>query len=288
MLSGAMSQDMVMTWRTVSLMFTDIVGFTSLCESISSELLVRLMADFFEAMCEEVVATGGVLDKLIGDCIMALWNAPLRLQDHQAAACRAALRMQAALVSLNERCSLESSPEMKIRTGINTANVLVGNYGCDYRLNYTALGDGVNLASRLESSNKIFGTAVMVSEATMEGAAAWFHFRRLGRILVPGKAQAVMVYELLFERTQPTPTSEAESVLYHWQWIRRDLVLRAATLYEKAIALYTEDNPEAALVGFREALSVLPSDSPSRLLVEACGRAASGSAPRDGVIRVTK
>eukprot|EP00906_Rhabdomonas_costata_P016940 RCo024345 len=141
--------------------------------------------------------------------------------------------MQEALVKLNERWSLESTPDIKIRTGINTARVLVGNYGCDYRLSYTALGDGVNLASRLEASNKAFGTVVMVSEATMEAAVDGFHFRRLGRILVPGKIQIVTVYELLFEKARPCalascPESKIEDpkVLYHWQWVHKDLILQ--------------------------------------------------------------
>eukprot|EP00906_Rhabdomonas_costata_P003898 RCo005868 len=108
------------------------------------------MGYFFQSMCEEIVATGGILDKFIGDCIMALWNVPRRVEGHASAACRAALRMQTALMGLSEKWCLEGLPEVKFRTGINTARVLVGNYGCDYRINYTALGDGVNLASRLE------------------------------------------------------------------------------------------------------------------------------------------
>eukprot|EP00906_Rhabdomonas_costata_P003355 RCo005129 len=176
----------------------DIAGFSSLCEQVDPEMLVRLTQEYLQAMCEIIGNSRGTLDKFIGDCIMALWNAPRRLKNHERAAVAAALEMQGRLVQLHRSWEAEEIPAIKFRIGINTDAVLVGNFGCAHRINYTVLGDGVNLASRLEAANKHFGTVVLVAESTRNQSMPEYAFRFVGKITVPGKASVLAVYEPLY------------------------------------------------------------------------------------------
>eukprot|EP00906_Rhabdomonas_costata_P001008 RCo001475 len=131
---------------------------------------MRMTQDYLQAMCEIIVNSKGTLDKFIGDCIMAVWNAPRSVKDYQTAAVGASIEMQRRLVALWAEWAEAGLPQIRMRVGINTDAVLVGNVGCEHRINYTCLGDGVNLASRLEAMNKKFRTVVLVSGNTKEGA----------------------------------------------------------------------------------------------------------------------
>eukprot|EP00906_Rhabdomonas_costata_P003357 RCo005131 len=129
---------------------------------------------------------------------MALWNAPRSIMNHKRAAVGAALDMQSRLLQLHRGWVQAGIPTVRFRIGINTDTVLVGNFGCEHRINYTVLGDGVNLASRLEATNKPFGTVALVSESTQSQLHDDFAFRRIGGITVPGKTEVLVVYEPLF------------------------------------------------------------------------------------------
>eukprot|EP00906_Rhabdomonas_costata_P037229 RCo052343 len=253
-------------------------------------------------MCSVIVANGGTLDKFIGDCIMAIWNAPKSLPHHERAACQAAVHMQSALMALCESWAEEGVPEIRFRIGLNTSRVMLGNYGCEFRVNYTVLGDGVNLAARLEAANKEFGTVVLVAENTYHRAADLFVFRKMGKLRVPGKAEPTAVFELLCEQGVVSGVPEAYTtftadecvqalraipgapdLLFHWQWVHKEAVVAVKSLFEKGVERYQSGDTKAALKWFTEARAVLPADKACRVLAELC---ASSTGSPGGVIEV--
>jgi adenylate cyclase len=151
-------------------------------------------------MTDIVFAHGGLLDKYIGDAVMAFWGAPADAPDHAVRCCRAALDMQAALARLNVGWREEGLPEIQVRIGINSGDAIVGNFGSSRRFSYTAVGDDVNLASRLEQLNNRYGSGVMVSAWTREAIGDEFLCREIDHTHVKGRAQPVTVYELLGRR----------------------------------------------------------------------------------------
>ncbi len=183
--------------RTISLMFTDIEGFTTLAEQLAPDELARHLGDYLEAMATAVEATSGTIDKYIGDAVMAFWNAPLPVERHAERACEAVLTCKSATAALYSSPAWRGLPALVTRYGVHTADVLVGHFGSRSRFNYTALGDGVNLAARLEPLCKQYGVSVLVSDVIASAARHRFVFRRVDRVAVKGKAAAIDVYELL-------------------------------------------------------------------------------------------
>ena len=182
--------------RPLTIMFSDIRGFTGLSETLSPTDLTRLLNRFFTPMTDIVMAHDGTIDKFIGDSIMAFWNAPLDDPDHAAHACAAALAMRQALADLNAALADEGHPPLAFGIGINTGDALVGNMGSDRRLEYSALGDAVNLASRLEGQGKPYGVDIILSEYTA-AAAPDFAVLELDRVRVVGRAEPVAISALL-------------------------------------------------------------------------------------------
>jgi adenylate cyclase len=183
----------------LTILFSDIRGFTSLSEKLSAEQVVAMLNEYLGEMTEIVFAHGGTLDKFIGDAVMALWGAPLPVDDHARRAAECALAMTAALERLNARWSEsgEGAAGLRIGIGINTGEAVVGNIGSlRHKLEYTAIGDAVNLASRLEGLNKEMGTTIIVSEATRAALGEGFDTAPLKEVNVKGKEQAVLVHEL--------------------------------------------------------------------------------------------
>jgi adenylate cyclase len=181
----------------VALMFTDIEGFTTLAEKLPPDELAKRLGDYLSAMTTAIEATGGTIDKYIGDAVMAIWNAPTRVPDYGAHACRAVLACMKATDALYASKAWEGLPPLTTRYGLHAARVLVGNFGAPTRLTYTALGDGVNLAARLEPLCKQYGVVTLVSEAIVASAKEQFVFRRIDRVAVKGKTEGIDVYELL-------------------------------------------------------------------------------------------
>jgi adenylate cyclase len=189
--------------RELTLMFCDLRGFTSLCETCPPGPLGELMNQYLTALSSEVMEHGGTIDKYIGDCIMAFWNAPLEAPDHARLACRAALAMRRRMSSLNAELRaaglLAPAQTLAMGIGLHTGPAAVGNFGSRQRFTYTALGDTVNLAARLESLCKDFGVDIVLSEATRSAGAAACSTRVLGEVQVKGRATPVLVHTLVDE-----------------------------------------------------------------------------------------
>ena len=182
--------------RELTIMFTDLAGFSTFSERLGPVELTALLNDYLSEMTDIILEEGGTLDKYEGDAIMVFWNAPLEQSDHAGRACRAALRCQRRLAELREGYEQRTGAALHMRVGVNTGPVVVGNMGSRKRFNYTILGDAANLASRLEGANKAFGTETMVSESTWALASTTFCGRKLANLRVVGRKAAVTVYEL--------------------------------------------------------------------------------------------
>ena len=185
--------------KTMTFMFSDIRGFTPISEKYKSNPagLTKLINRFLTRMTNVVIANGGTIDKFMGDCIMAFWNAPLDIKDHQMLAVMTASQMQTELARLNEELEAEGLPNINIGIGINTGKALVGNMGSDQRFDYSVIGDSVNLASRLESSSKTLGKTLIISENTMKGIEHIFPFEYIDSITVKGKTEPIKVYTVV-------------------------------------------------------------------------------------------
>ncbi|MBN1573739.1 MAG: adenylate/guanylate cyclase domain-containing protein [Deltaproteobacteria bacterium] len=182
--------------KEISVLFSDIRGFTSMSEDLPPEEVVRRLNRYLGAMVEVVFRFGGTLDKYIGDAIMAFFGAPKDDPDHAMSACRCALAMVRELDKVNKKFTEEGLPKMQIGVGVNTGEVVVGNIGSELRIDYTVIGDHVNLASRLEGLNKEFKTTIIISEFTY-GRSRDLKVRDLGEVHVRGKERPVRIYELL-------------------------------------------------------------------------------------------
>ncbi len=211
------------TSAELTVMFTDIKDFTSYSETMTTDALASALGRYLQVMAEVIQNEKGTIDKYIGDSVMAFfWNAPDEVEGHEVLACRAALRCREALQRLFDSPEWGRTPQFATRFGLNRCTASVGHFGAPDRLNYTAIGDGVNLASRLEGLNKFYGTQIIVSESTYLAAKERFEFRLLDHVAVKGKTEGIIIYELLAER--------AEEVS------RPECVVR----YEQAFALYQQ------------------------------------------------
>ena len=246
--------------RNITVLFTDIVGFTSISEKLKPESLVALLNEYFDAMEQVIKSEGGTLDKFEGDAIMAFFGAPLAQEDHAVRACRCAVKMQQSLVDLKAKWQEapplpggENRPDIDFRCGISTGKVIVGNIGASDRFNYTAIGDSVNLASRLESANKRYETRIMISESTMNETSKLFWVRELDKIKVVGKKKPTVIYELLGQKIE-TP-KEAVHLLQ---------------AYNKGIELYHARKFAEGIDHFKEILKKYPNDGPSKKYLQRC------------------
>ena len=198
----------------VTMLFSDIRGFTSLCEGKSPREILSLLNEYFTALTGVIEANGGVVDKYIGDAIMALFGAPVAHEDAASRAVRTALGMARALDEVNAVFTARGATPIHIGVGINTDEVVVGNMGSQSRLNYTVIGDGVNLASRLEGLTKHYGATVVVSESTRQ-AADEFIYQELDLVRVKGKQEPVRIFRPLCETGESNQALLARLGLYH-------------------------------------------------------------------------
>jgi adenylate cyclase len=195
--------------RELTVLFADVRDFTTVAERLSASELVATMNEFFTAMTDAVLAHRGMLDKYIGDSLMAVFGAPLADPHHASNACFAAIDMRAALRTLQAKWQAHGRPRLDMRVGINTGRVVIGNVGTEQRFNYTVMGDEVNVASRLEAANKELGTDILISAATAKAAEGRVVVIRRGLIAVKGRTQNVEVFELVGAADAATPVDSS-------------------------------------------------------------------------------
>jgi adenylate cyclase len=242
--------------RHISMLFSDLAGFTSMSEVLEPEMLVKVLNEYLHEMAEIVKAEGGMVDKYIGDAIFAIYGAPNALPDHAARACRTAVRMQSRLAELNGvwRAKDPNWPKLSVRIGINTGNPVVGNIGGEEKIEYTALGDSVNLAARLEPACKAYGVGTMIAQATREEAGDTIQVRELDLLAVYGKKEPIRVFELIGSANEGLSETRREALKH----------------YEQGLSAFRRRDFELALQYFRAALESDPGDGPSALYVERC------------------
>jgi adenylate cyclase len=240
--------------RWVTVMFTDIAGFTTISEGLKEtpDRLVELMNRYLTVMSEVIARHDGYVDKFIGDAVMAVWGAPLAVEDAERKAVDAALDCQAALEVFNREVVVDFLPSgrMGTRIGVATGAAIAGNMGSAQRLNYTVTGDMVNLAARLEGANKEYGTSVMISELTAKAVGDGYVLRRLDRLIVKGKTEPIVVFEAKGRRGEVD-----------------DTVLARLAEFERGLGLHDARDFAGALAVFRK---LAPADPPSRVYAERC------------------
>lgn len=240
--------------RVLTMLFSDLAGFTSVSEKLPPESLCLLLNEYLTAMTDIILSHDGTIDKYEGDLIMALFGAPAWREDHAVRACRAALDMQACLARLRGQWTREGKPALYARIGINTGEVVVGNMGSKTRMDYTVIGDAVNLASRLEGANKLYGTNLMISEMTFEMVAGQFLVRELDLIRVQGKQRPVAVYEVLGVTGEPVAPEQGQLL----------------DRYASGLCAYRDRQWDDAEAAFRAALAMNSDDGPSKIYLSRC------------------
>lgn len=240
--------------REVTILFTDIEGFTTIAENQTAKELVADLNEYLDGMTEILLKHKGTLDKYVGDSIIGFWNAPLKEENHVANGLSAALEMADFSAALSRKFQAQRKMPFKTRIGVNTGKAIVGNIGSKDRFNYTAMGDQVNLASRLEALNKLYGTGVLITESACNLSKNQFRVRDLDIIRVKGKDRPVKVYELLGGRDREFDESFAGMMV----------------LYEKGIAAYRDKLWEESRRCFLSALEKKSDDIPSQIYAERC------------------
>jgi adenylate cyclase len=251
--------------RDMTVLFSDIRGFTTFSEQLDPQELVALLNEYLTVMTNIVYRYDGVLDKYMGDAIMAFWNAPVSQPDHARRACLTALEMLEQLEILRDQWKERNIPPLDMGVGLNTGFMSVGNMGSDTRFDYTVMGDAVNLASRLEGANKEYLTNIVISQSTLEAVKAEnFVVRFIDLVAVKGKALPVAVYELIGKPGQYgrfTP--------------------EILELYETGTQLYRARQFVAAANAFREVLLRRPSDGASAMYLQRCQDLTEDPPPSD-------
>jgi adenylate cyclase len=240
--------------QKASILFSDIRNFTTMSEALGARETVTMLNEYFERMVDVVLTHRGVLDKFIGDAVMALFGVPFNGAHDADDAVRVANAMFVALRALNGERRTKGLAPIDIGVGISTGVVVVGNIGSTKRMEYTAIGDTVNLASRLESATKYYGVGVLLSEATRQELTATTLLREIDRIRVKGKHEPVAIYEAMDHVTEATFPG----------------LSRAVERYADGIRLYRDRAWKDARTRFLETLALNPADCPSRLYVERC------------------
>ena len=240
--------------ENLTVLFSDLRDFTTISEKLGAKDTGRLLNLYFDAMIPLVFEHQGTLDKLMGDAVMAFFGAPLPLADHPAKAAATALLMMEKLKEIKQHAEIGGAEELDIGIGLNTGEVTVGNLGSNVFMDYTIIGDAVNLASRLEGLNKVYGTHILCTEFTAAKLDDRFLLRDLDIVKVKGKAQAVTIYELAGWRDRQNESGQA---LFSW--------------FEQGVAAYRERQWDRAAELFRLVLDGAPDDGPSRLYLERIG-----------------
>jgi adenylate cyclase len=238
--------------KELTVFFSDIEQFTTISEKLPPEGLVSALNEYLTVMTSLIFSNNGTLDKYQGDAIMAFWGAPLPEADHAFLACRTAVRMQESIDGLTSLWTAEGKPVMRTRIGINTAEVIVGNLGGVNRFDYTVVGDGVNLGSRLEAANKEYRTRTIIGEETYRKVAGRVIARELDFLVAAGKTEPIRIYELIGIAGESKEPPRLREFL---------------GFYEEGLRLYRERSWDGAIAQFRKALEVTPGDYPAAMYV---------------------
>lgn len=243
----------------ITVMFSDIESFTSISEKMSSEKLSLHLSDYFDQLTQIILAEQGTIDKYIGDSIMAFWGAPIEDNLHALHACRAVLNCARKLQELNQTWGLDGKPRFKTRFGVHTGDAIVGNVGSKDRLNYSAFGDSVNLASRLEGANKFYHTYKIISHETFTKVRQEIICRPLDVVAVVGKTEGVKIYELLGERTEDPHDKFGQ-----------EEIETVAKLTTEAFKLYLAGDFKKAEKIYNDILRIWPDDLVAQLYIDRC------------------
>jgi len=262
----------------ITVMFSDIRGFTTISEKLDAQELALFLSQYLSDLISLVFENYGTLDKYIGDAVMAFWGAPFEEPGHAAKACKTALKMTDRVRELQKKWKAEGKPHLDIGIGLNTGMASAGNMGSALPYGYTALGDAVNLSSRLEGLNKDYGTHIIVNESTYQAAKdSGFVFRELDLIRVKGKLQPVTIWELIGRVGEDTVYGTAEAVRSRVE------------LFQRARARSCQRQWQAAQEAFQEILDQWPDDGPSRAYWKRCQEYLFEEPPEgwDGVFTMT-
>jgi adenylate cyclase len=240
--------------RDLTVFFSDIRGFTTIAEGMTPEALMLHLSEYFDELTQILSEQHGTVDKYIGDGIMAFWGAPVHDDNHALHACNAALICQERLQDLNQKWVAAGESPLPTRIGISTGETVVGNVGSSERINYTVMGDNVNLASRLEGVNRLYGTQIIVSRATYEAVADKFWFRPLDIVAVKGRREGTIIYELMMRKGQEDS----------------DRTTRLCTEFTRGFEAYLARDWEGALEIFQNLSTEFPGDTPTDLYLTRC------------------
>lgn len=247
----------------LTVFFSDIRGFTQISEKLDPESLTNLLNEYLTPMSDIITDNMGTIDKYMGDAIMAFFGAPVVYNDHAIKACRAALQNIECLEELKLKFNKRNLPSIEIGIGLNTAEVSVGNMGSSNIQNYTVMGDGVNLGSRIEGLNKEYGTQILISEYTYNEVQTHFTTREIDFVRVKGKDQAIKIYELISEGP---PNKKKQEILNY---------------FSEALVLYRKKHFNKALEVFLKVIDIDPEDGPTLVYLRRCEELISNPPPED-------
>ena len=249
--------------KNITVFFSDIRGFTSISEKLDPEDLVHLLNEYLTEMTTIIINDQGLVDKYMGDAIMAFWGAPLDQPNHAEMACSSSLEMMDKLRELKKKWEKEHVPSFDIGIGLNSGDAIVGNMGSFKRFDYTAMGDNVNLASRMEGLNKSYGTEILITEYTYKIVKDKFETRKLDAVRVKGKKKSILIFELISRKDELDKK-------------HRDFV----SLYETGLELYFKKEWKTAIKSFQEALKLVE-DNASYVFITRCKEFLKNPPPSD-------
>jgi adenylate cyclase len=246
--------------RPMSVMFIDLAGFTGMSERLGDRI-IPLLSRYFDSVSAQIQNQGGTIDKFIGDAVMAFWGAPAQNPDHAVDCCHAALACQRAMAEAG--LVDDNGQPVRIRIGVNSGDMLVGNIGSEVRLNYTVIGDAVNIASRLESTNKVYGSTIIIGPETRRLAGDRIVVRELDRLAVYGRAGGLQIYELL---------GMSDEFAGSLDWVKS---------YEAGLTAWRARDFAAAMVAFENVLAIRNDDAASAVMIERCSQQLENPAGED-------